>query len=326
MYMTGTDGVAVSSYAFDDFGRNIDPFTGKVRNGRIQNASKHAYTTNGNIIQPFAFAGYQEDGISGLQFANARYYSADNGRFQSEDNVRGFTDTPFTLNHYGYCWGNPVIYVDLDGNMPYILAGAIVGGLVGAGMEVVSQVTSGEKLNGGKMFSAFVGGAISGAIITANPALVVTSTVAGGAVERTLNGMIRHDSWKDIGIDVGVGAVTDVVFANMGKFIAKTPAVKKITEAVNSTAIGTKLNAIVSKSDRYYRSAMTRARNNGTQVHARTILNGLISQGEKKLESFASKKAFNCYYNSGLDLKDTVKGMFKNGINNLLEKPELCIC
>jgi len=50
---------------------------------------------------------------------------------------------------------------------------------------------------------------------------------------------------------------------------------------VNSTAIGTKLNAIVSKSDRYYRSAMTRARNNGTQVHARTILNGLISQGEK---------------------------------------------
>ncbi len=25
MYMTGTEGVAVSSYAFDDFGRNVDP-------------------------------------------------------------------------------------------------------------------------------------------------------------------------------------------------------------------------------------------------------------------------------------------------------------
>ena len=95
---------------------------------------------------------------------------------------------------------------------------------------------------------------------------------------------------------------------------------------VNSTAIGTKLNAIVSKSDRYYRSAMTRARNNGTQVHARTILNGLISQGEKKLESFASKTAFNCYYNSGLDFKSTVKDMLKTGINSLLEKPEVCIC
>ncbi len=31
MYLTGTDGVAVSSYAFDDFGRNIDPRTGKQR-------------------------------------------------------------------------------------------------------------------------------------------------------------------------------------------------------------------------------------------------------------------------------------------------------
>ena len=60
MYMTGTDGVAVSSYAFDDFGRNIDPRTGKQR--------KHDYTTNGNIIQPFVFTCYQKDEVSGLKF------------------------------------------------------------------------------------------------------------------------------------------------------------------------------------------------------------------------------------------------------------------
>ena len=75
MYMTGTDGVAVSAYAFDDFGRNIDPFTGKRRDKN----QKHAYTTNGNIIQPFAFTGYQEDEVSGLKFAQARYYSEDKG-------------------------------------------------------------------------------------------------------------------------------------------------------------------------------------------------------------------------------------------------------
>ena len=95
---------------------------------------------------------------------------------------------------------------------------------------------------------------------------------------------------------------------------------------VNSTAIGIKLNAIVSKSDRYYRSAMTRARNTGAQVHARTILHGLISQGEKKLESLATKNAFNMFYNNGLDFKSTVKDMLKSGINSLLEKPEVCIC
>uniref|UniRef100_UPI00054EDB38 RHS repeat-associated core domain-containing protein n=1 Tax=Butyrivibrio sp. AE2005 TaxID=1496722 RepID=UPI00054EDB38 len=103
---------------FDDFGRNIDPLTGKVRNDRNQNASKYAYTTNGNIIQPFVFTGYQEDEVSGLKFAQARYYSADNGRFQSEDNVKGFVNRPFTLNHYGYCWANPIVLVDNDGNLP----------------------------------------------------------------------------------------------------------------------------------------------------------------------------------------------------------------
>ena len=71
MYMTGTDGAAVSSYAFDDFGRGIDPFTGKLKehrnkysNGIAEPGNKKDYTIEGNIIQPFAFTGYQEDEVS----------------------------------------------------------------------------------------------------------------------------------------------------------------------------------------------------------------------------------------------------------------------
>ena len=71
---------------------------------------------------------------------------------------------------------------------------------------------------------------------------------------------------------------------------------------------------------------MTRARNTGTGVHARTILNGLISQGHKKLSTFMSKTFYNNYYNNGLDLKSELKGLIKSGINDWLEKPELCIC
>ncbi|PWT25765.1 DUF6531 domain-containing protein [Butyrivibrio fibrisolvens] len=122
MYMTGTDGAAVSLYAFDDFGRGIDPLTGKLKkrrnkysNGIEESNHKHAYTTEGNIIQPFAFTGYQEDDISGLKFAQARFYDADTGRFQSEDLVKGFTNIPFTLNHYSYCFGCPIGFVDRNG-------------------------------------------------------------------------------------------------------------------------------------------------------------------------------------------------------------------
>ena len=109
MYLTGTDGVAVSSYAFDDFGRNIDPRTGK---------QKHGYTKDGNIIQPFAFTGYQEDEFSGLKFAQARFYDARVGRFESEDPIKGIVEIPDTVNRYLYCVNNPHNFVDLDGNSP----------------------------------------------------------------------------------------------------------------------------------------------------------------------------------------------------------------
>ena len=112
--MTGTDGAAVSSYAFDDFGRGIDPFTGRLKEA----GPKHAYTKEGNIIQPFAFTGYQEDEVSGLMFAQARHYDASSGRFQSEDRVKGFKNAPYTLNHYGYCFGNPVGFSDKNGKWP----------------------------------------------------------------------------------------------------------------------------------------------------------------------------------------------------------------
>ena len=109
MYLTGTDGATVSSYAFDDFGRNIDPRTGK---------QKHGYTKDGNIIQPFAFTGYQEDEFSCLKFAQARFYDDKNGRFIGEDQIKGFIIYPESQNRFEYCRQNPLIYVDNNGKSP----------------------------------------------------------------------------------------------------------------------------------------------------------------------------------------------------------------
>ncbi len=111
MYLTGTDGTAVSTYAFDDFGRNIDTLTGQPRT----NNAKQGYDKQGNIIQPFAFTGYQEDEISGLKFAQARFYDADKGRFVGEDQVRGYIGNPDTINHYLYCRNKSVNCIDRNG-------------------------------------------------------------------------------------------------------------------------------------------------------------------------------------------------------------------
>ena len=120
MYMTGTDGAAVSSYAFDDFGRGIDPFTGGLKEAG-QKHTMHGYTTEGNIIQPFAFTGYQEDEVSGLMFAQARFYSTTRGRFQSEDRIKGYLVKPESINHYEYCLNDPRCRVDSNGNESYYI-------------------------------------------------------------------------------------------------------------------------------------------------------------------------------------------------------------
>ena len=50
--------------------------------------------------------GIKTDDISGLYYAQARYYAAEVGRFSAEDPIKS------GLNWYGYCNENPVMYID----------------------------------------------------------------------------------------------------------------------------------------------------------------------------------------------------------------------
>ena len=106
MYLTGTDGTVSDTYAYDEFGRSLDPCTGK---------EKPQYQKQGNILQPLAFTGYQTDEMTESYFAQARFYNAGNGRFVSEDKVRGYKNRPDSINHYLYCYNKPLRCLDLDG-------------------------------------------------------------------------------------------------------------------------------------------------------------------------------------------------------------------
>jgi RHS repeat-associated protein len=76
--------------------------------------------TVGSIQQPFGFTGYQMDDVSGLQYAQARYYSPVLGRFTAEDRVRD------GRNWYVYCYNNPLIFVDLNGLIPCPIDAALM--------------------------------------------------------------------------------------------------------------------------------------------------------------------------------------------------------
>ena len=53
-----------------------------------------------NVSQPFGFTGYQNDDISGMYFAQARYYSSNLGRFGAQDVVRDVIPSDERLRFY----------------------------------------------------------------------------------------------------------------------------------------------------------------------------------------------------------------------------------
>ncbi|MGB7922332.1 MAG: RHS repeat-associated core domain-containing protein [Pyrinomonadaceae bacterium] len=65
------------------------------------------------------FTSYERDAESGLDYAQARYYSNMQGRFISADSVAGSSINPQTLNLYAYTGNNPLNNVDPSGHMFY---------------------------------------------------------------------------------------------------------------------------------------------------------------------------------------------------------------
>ena len=75
------------------------------------------YKTQGKI-QLFGYTGYRHDKVANTYFAQAREYMQGVGRFGGEDWIKGSIEKPFSLNQYGYCWGNPINWLDRDGKYP----------------------------------------------------------------------------------------------------------------------------------------------------------------------------------------------------------------
>lgn len=104
-YVYDRRGNLTESYGYDEFGRDLYGNQGK--------------------IQPFGYTGYQYDWVSDTYFAQAREYAPGVGRFVETDIIKGFISMTYSLNGYGYCWGNPLKFVDLNGKWTIVIKGAL---------------------------------------------------------------------------------------------------------------------------------------------------------------------------------------------------------
>ncbi|WP_026653250.1 DUF6531 domain-containing protein [Butyrivibrio proteoclasticus] len=264
--MTGTDGAAFNKAAFDPFGKRLE------------------YTKNGNVISPFAFTGYVDDG-NGLYYAQARQYNPGVGRFTSEDRVKGIIEFPGSLNSYQYCFNDPVRYVDLNGAWPSLSdIGKAVSGAVSSVKEAATNAVntvSDAALKFGEehpvltkiaigvaataatvavsaavvaaapvVLGAMGVGAVGGAIITATAAGAV-SAAAGNVVTQGLTMLTDKNKreagfdWKSLAVDTAIGGVTGFISSGAGALKAGANIAKNAT---GTTAIRDTLKTITKAS------------------------------------------------------------------------------
>ena len=180
-------------------------------------------------------------------FAQARFYDTVSGRFQSEDRVKGFKNAPYTLNHYGYCFGNPVNLVDNDGNWPSwndvkegaknwykenedtikTVATVATTAAVVAGAAAVTVATGGAA-------AVVIGGAVAGAGLE----------VAAEAVDNKLSGKdvfdVSNYNLTDICIAAGAGAITAGIGSSLGAAVKSGEMLKstaKVLDKVGTTVV-----------------------------------------------------------------------------------------
>jgi RHS repeat-associated protein len=143
---------------------------------------------NAGIYQPFTYTGYIKDKIADTYFAQAREYQPTDGRFISEDWINGTIGSPERINPYGYCYNNPLMYVDSNGKFAILVtmaAGALIGGAIGGVGSIASDLYHGRDVNWKKAGVNALKGGAAGAIIGTGVGAVGAVVSAAGAAAGT---------------------------------------------------------------------------------------------------------------------------------------------
>ena len=303
-------------YLQDELGSSlrIEDSAGNLRESYGYGAFGEDLYQNQGKKQPFGYTGYQRDEIAGTYYAQAREYLAESGRFQERDIIKGQTSYPLTLNEYIYCGNMPFYYYDPNGLFWHIVCGAAVGIVANTVINVGTSLLSGEKITASQVISSIIGGAITGGI-TAATGNVMAGTVVGGAAERIIKGTMDGDSIQDIAQDVAVGTVVDVAIAKVGKYLINT----SMADSMKNYLKGTKWGNKIFKSDRYYRSQITRARNAWKnkkiiKPRFRTYMNGFL--GVSGMELIDKVTDLQASYIPGMDIKEELRHILNDIYDN----------
>ena len=265
-------------YHFDGFGNTI-----ALTDGAGNVTDRYAYDPFGKIVgrqgetpNPFTFAGrfgVVDDG-NGLYFARSRYYAPELMRFIQRDQLSsGTLADALTLNAYGYAAGNPIFFTDPEGDSPQLL-GALVGAVVGGGIQILANLVAGEDVNWSKVAGAAIAGAIGGATCGLGTGAALGWTAGGAALgnitEQTLekgsDKVLSGDfDWGSFIQDVSVSVVSSLIVAKFEGTPALGPAAAKATVGLTATSLSKEAaeEAAKTASKALYKKAASKAFDSG---------------------------------------------------------------
>ena len=187
--------------------------------------------------QPYRFLGnelYTSNSL-GLYDFSARMYDPSLGRFLSVDPMaEGYRH----LSPYAYCAGNPVVYVDKDGQ---VIGRVVVGAVVGAAINGGIALLSGES--GREVLGAAARGAIEGGVAGLTFGMSMGTTLAG-----------------KIAVSAAVGAATSTASSTVGQLVESGGVDAKVV--ATDAAVGAVTGGVMQKASSKLWNAREKTINN----------------------------------------------------------------
>ncbi|MEI3789859.1 MULTISPECIES: RHS repeat domain-containing protein [unclassified Chryseobacterium] len=183
--VTKTDGSVVEKRFFDAWG-NLKALT----NASGQLITDAQQLASGAMFLDRGYTGHEHLWKVGLINMNARLYDPVMRKFLSPDNLIPDPTNTQSYDRFGYAYNNPLLYVDIDGNSPLVIA-IVVGVAIAVTTKVIMNAIAGVPIWYGLGKSA-VTGAVMGAIsfgIGSAATGAAASFVGKAALQAGMHGM-----------------------------------------------------------------------------------------------------------------------------------------